>query len=91
MFFLFQLCVTLSHLCCLLTQADLTDILDPLVFHHDCAKATFTQVCHKLPPENASCLRILQAAKYVTVDLTATNETQMQALSMLQDIFIWDM
>ncbi|KAJ8722117.1 hypothetical protein PYW08_004519 [Mythimna loreyi] len=86
-----QLCVTLAHLCCLLTQADLTDILDPLVFHHDCAKTTFTQVCHRLPPENASCLRILQAAKYITVDLTANNETQMQALSMLQDIFIWDM
>ncbi|XP_035439500.2 HEAT repeat-containing protein 6 [Spodoptera frugiperda] len=86
-----QLCVTLAHLCCLLTQADLADILDPLVFHYDSAKATFTQACHKLPPENASCLKILQAAKYVTVDLTASNDTQMQALSMLQDIFIWDM
>ncbi|KAH9644896.1 hypothetical protein HF086_007984 [Spodoptera exigua] len=86
-----QLCVTLAHLCCLLTQADLADILDPLVFHYENAKATFTQVCHKLPPENASCLKILQAAKYVTVDLTASNDTQMQALSMLQDIFIWDM
>ncbi|KAF9421110.1 hypothetical protein HW555_002822 [Spodoptera exigua] len=86
-----QLCVTLAHLCCLLTQADLADILDPLVFHYENAKATFTQVCHKLPPENASCLKILQAAKYVTVDLTASNDMQMQALSMLQDIFIWDM
>ncbi|XP_026735223.1 HEAT repeat-containing protein 6 isoform X1 [Trichoplusia ni] len=86
-----QLCVTLAHLCCLLTQADLSDILDPLVFHYDTAKALFTQVCHKLPPENASCLRILQAAKYVTVDLTTTSDPQMQSLSMLQDIFIWDM
>ncbi|XP_075977882.1 HEAT repeat-containing protein 6 [Anticarsia gemmatalis] len=86
-----QLCVTLAHLCCLLTQADLSDILDPLVFHYDCAKALFTQVCQKLPPENASCLKILQAAKYVTVDLTAANDTQMQALNMLQDIFIFDM
>lgn len=86
-----QLCVTLAHMCCLLTQADLADILDPLVFHYDCAKALFNQVCHKLPPENASCFKILQAAKYVTVDLTAASDTQMQALSMLQDIFIWDM
>ncbi|CAB3261513.1 unnamed protein product [Arctia plantaginis] len=86
-----QLCVTLAHLCCLLTQADLSEILDPLVFHYESAKSLFTQVCHKLPPENASCLKILQAAKYVTVDLTAANDTQMQTLSMLQDIFIWDM
>ncbi|XP_028176593.1 HEAT repeat-containing protein 6 [Ostrinia furnacalis] len=86
-----QLCVTLAHLCCLLTQSDLNDILDPLVFHYDCAKSLFTQLCHKLPPENASCLKILQAAKYVTVDLTASNDTQSQSLTMLQDIFIWDM
>ncbi|KAL0838793.1 hypothetical protein ABMA28_016835 [Loxostege sticticalis] len=86
-----QLCVTLAHLCCMLTQSDLNDILDPLVFHYDCAKSLFTQLCHKLPPENASCLKILQAAKYVTVDLTAANDTQSQSLGMLQDIFIWDM
>lgn len=86
-----QLCVTLAHLCCLLTQSDLTEILDPLIFHFDCAKVLFTQVCHKLPPENASCLRILQAAKYVTVDLTAASDAQIQTLNMLQDIFIWDM
>lgn len=90
-FLLFQLCVTLAHLCCMLTQSDLNDILDPLVFHYDCAKSLFTQLCHKLPPENASCLKILQAAKYVTVDLTAANDTQSQSLGMLQDIFIWDM
>ncbi|KAG6456598.1 hypothetical protein O3G_MSEX009826 [Manduca sexta] len=86
-----QLCVTLAHLCCLITQSDLSDILDPLVFHYDCAKALFTQVCHRLPPENASCSKILQAAKYVTVDLTASNDAQTQSLTMLQNIFIWDL
>lgn len=86
-----QLSVTLAHLCCLLKQTDLPEILDPLVFHYDCAKSLLTQLCHKLPPENSSCLRILEAAKYVTVDLTAANDTQSQSLSMLQDIFIWDM
>ncbi|XP_047029951.1 HEAT repeat-containing protein 6 [Helicoverpa zea] len=86
-----QLCLTLAHLCCLLTPSDLSDIYDPLVFHFDYAKTIFRQVCQKLPPENTSCLRILQAAKYVTVDLCAANETQMQTLSMLQDVFIWDM
>ncbi|KAJ2949139.1 hypothetical protein O0L34_g6080 [Tuta absoluta] len=86
-----QLCVTLAHICCLLKQSDLPDILDPLVFHFDCAKALFNQVCRKLPPENASCMKILQAAKYVTVDVTATSDTQQQALGMLQEIFIWDM
>ncbi|KAL4715902.1 hypothetical protein ACJJTC_013202 [Scirpophaga incertulas] len=86
-----QLCVTLAHLCCLMSESDLADVLDPLVFHHECAKALFTQICHKLPPENPSCVKILQAAKHVTVDLTATNDTQSQSLSMLQDIFIWDM
>ncbi|CAH0398322.1 unnamed protein product [Chilo suppressalis] len=86
-----QLCVTLAHMCCMLTAADLTDILDPLVFHYDCAKSLFTQLCHKLPPENSSCLKILQAAKYVTIDLTAANDTQSQSLAMLQNIFIWDM
>ncbi|XP_026761719.2 HEAT repeat-containing protein 6 [Galleria mellonella] len=86
-----QLCVTLAHMCCLLTKSDLTEILDPLVFHHECAKTLYTQLCHKLPPENASCLKILQAAKYVTVDLTANCNTQQQSLGMLQDIFIWDM
>ncbi|XP_059052046.1 HEAT repeat-containing protein 6 [Achroia grisella] len=86
-----QLCITLAHMCCILTKSDLTDILDPLVFHHECAKSLYTQLCHKLPPENASCLKILQAAKYVTVDLTASGNTQQQSLGMLQDIFIWDM
>ncbi|KAM3965313.1 HEAT repeat-containing protein 6 [Aphomia sociella] len=86
-----QLCITLAHMCCLLTQSDLTEILDPLVFHHECARSLYTQLCHKLPPENASCLKILQAAKYVTVDLTANCQTQQQSLGMLQDIFIWDM
>ncbi|XP_028039412.1 HEAT repeat-containing protein 6-like isoform X2 [Bombyx mandarina] len=85
-----QLCVTLAHLCCQLTPSDLTDILDHLVFHYDCAKAVFTQVFQRLPPENASCLRILQAAKYVTVDLVASNDAQSQSLSLLQDIFIFD-
>ncbi|XP_046965630.1 HEAT repeat-containing protein 6 isoform X1 [Vanessa cardui] len=85
-----QLCVTLAHLCCLLKPSDLTDILDPLVFHFDCAKSLYIQLYNKLPPENASCLKILQAAKYVTMDLTPENETQMQSLGMLQDIFIWE-
>lgn len=91
MVILFQLCVTLAHLCCLLKQTDLTDILDPLVFHFECAKSLFTQLYQKLPPENVSCMKILQAAKYVTVDLTATNDTHLQSLGMLQEIFIWDM
>ncbi|XP_060803157.1 HEAT repeat-containing protein 6 [Amyelois transitella] len=86
-----QLCVTLAHMCCLLTPADLTEILDPLVFHYECAKSLYTQLCHRLLPENASCMKILQAAKYVTVDLTASSQTQQQSLAMLQDIFIWDM
>ncbi|XP_049873203.1 HEAT repeat-containing protein 6 [Pectinophora gossypiella] len=86
-----QLCVTLAHMCCLLKQSDLTDILDPLVFHYDCAKSLFTQLCHKLPPENSSCMKILQAAKYVTVDLTASSDSQQQSLGMLQEIFIWDL
>ncbi|XP_073955828.1 HEAT repeat-containing protein 6 [Choristoneura fumiferana] len=86
-----QLSVTLAHLCCQLKESDLTEILDPLVFHCDCAKSLLAQLCHKLPPENTSCLKILEAAKYVTVDLTAANDTQSQSLSILQDIFIWDM
>ncbi|XP_050350439.1 HEAT repeat-containing protein 6 [Nymphalis io] len=85
-----QLCVTLAHMCCLLKPSDLTDILDPLVFHFDCAKSLYTQLYNKLPPENTSCLKILQAAKYVTMDFTPENETQMQSLGMLQDIFIWE-
>ncbi|XP_023946380.1 HEAT repeat-containing protein 6 [Bicyclus anynana] len=85
-----QLCVTLAHLCCLLKASDLPDILDPLIFHFDCAKALYTQSYHKLPPENASCMKILQAAKYITVDLTPENDTQSQSLGMLQEIFIWD-
>ncbi|KAI8436833.1 hypothetical protein MSG28_010288, partial [Choristoneura fumiferana] len=85
-----QLSVTLAHLCCQLKESDLTEILDPLVFHCDCAKSLLAQLCHKLPPENTSCLKILEAAKYVTVDLTAANDTQSQSLSILQDIFIWD-
>lgn len=89
--FSFQLCVTLAFLCSLLTQSDLDEIMDPLVFHYECAKTLFTQVCHKLPPESESCLSILQAAKHVTVDLTAANDTQTQSLTMLQDIFVWDM
>ncbi|XP_048478453.1 HEAT repeat-containing protein 6 [Plutella xylostella] len=86
-----QLCVTLSHMCCLLKQSDLADILDPLVFHYDCAKSLFTQLCHRLPPENPSCLVILEAAKYVTMSLTAESDAQQQALATLQEIFIWDM
>ncbi|XP_072949286.1 HEAT repeat-containing protein 6 [Epargyreus clarus] len=86
-----QLCVTLAHLCCLLKQPDLTDILDPLVFHFDCAKSLLTQLYQKLPPENTSCLKILQAARYVTMDFVAANETQSQTLGMLQEMFIWDM
>ncbi|KAG7308603.1 hypothetical protein JYU34_005823 [Plutella xylostella] len=86
-----QLCVTLSHMCCLLKQSDLADILDPLVFHFDCAKSLFTQLCHRLPPENPSCLVILEAAKYVTMSLTAESDAQQQALATLQEIFIWDM
>ncbi|KOB75437.1 putative HEAT repeat containing 6 [Operophtera brumata] len=74
-----------------LVWRDLADILDPLSFHCYCAKSLFLQVCRRLPPENASCLKILQAAKYVTVDLTSGNESQTQALAMLQDIFIWDL
>ncbi|XP_045498148.1 HEAT repeat-containing protein 6 [Colias croceus] len=85
-----QLCVTLAHMCCLLKQSDLTDILDPLVFNFDCAKSLYTQLYQKLPPENSSCMKILQAAKYVTVDLTATNDSHLQSLGMLQEIFIWD-
>ncbi|XP_045773429.1 HEAT repeat-containing protein 6 isoform X1 [Maniola jurtina] len=85
-----QLCVTLAHLCCLLKPSDLPDILDPLIFHFDCAKSLYTQSYHKLAPENASCMKILQAAKYITVDLTPENETQSQSLGMLQEIFIWD-
>nr|XP_026499699.1 HEAT repeat-containing protein 6 isoform X1 [Vanessa tameamea]XP_026499700.1 HEAT repeat-containing protein 6 isoform X1 [Vanessa tameamea]XP_026499701.1 HEAT repeat-containing protein 6 isoform X2 [Vanessa tameamea] len=85
-----QLCVTLAHLCCLLKPSDLTDILDPLVFHFDCAKGLYIQLYNKLPPENTSCLKILQAAKYVTMDFAPENETQMQSLGMLQDIFIWE-
>ncbi|CAH2246737.1 jg8801 [Pararge aegeria aegeria] len=85
-----QLCVTLSHLCCLLKLSDLPDILDPLIFHFDSAKALYTQSYHKLPPENASCMKILQAAKYLTVDLTPENDIQSQSLGMLQEIFIWD-
>ncbi|CAK1580315.1 unnamed protein product [Parnassius mnemosyne] len=85
-----QLCVTFAHICCLLKPSDLTDILDPLVFHGDCAKSLFTQVYLKLPPENASCLKILQAAKFVTMDLVAENDTQAPALGMLQEIFILD-
>ncbi|CAK1551115.1 unnamed protein product [Leptosia nina] len=45
-----QLCVTLAHMCCLLKQSDLTDILDPLVFHFDCAKSLYAQLYQKLPP-----------------------------------------
>ncbi|CAG9102480.1 unnamed protein product [Plutella xylostella] len=86
-----QLCVTLSHMCCLLKQSDLADILDPLVFHYDCAKSLFTQLCHRLPPENPSCIVILEAAKYVTMSLTAESDAQQQALATLQEIFIWDM
>ena len=88
--FIFQLCVTLAHLCCLLKPSDLNEVMDPLIFHFDCAKALFTQLYHKLPPENAFCLKILQAAKYVTMDVTVENETQLQSLQMLQEIFIWD-
>lgn len=89
--FSFQLCVTLAHMCCRLKPSDLTEILDPIVFHFDCAKALITQLYHKLPPENPACMKILQAAKYVTMDLTASSDTQAQALGMLQEIFIWDM
>ncbi|GBP30966.1 HEAT repeat-containing protein 6 [Eumeta japonica] len=86
-----QLCVTLSHLCCLLKPSDLPDILDPLSFHYECGKGLFTQLPHKLPPENASCLKILEAAKHVTMNLTAINNTQRQCLGMLQEMFIWDL
>ncbi|XP_041979377.1 HEAT repeat-containing protein 6 isoform X1 [Aricia agestis] len=85
-----QLCVTLAHLCCLLKPSDLPEILDPLVFHFDCAKSMYAQLYNKLPPENASCLKMLQAAKFVTIDLIAETDTQQQALGMLQEIFIWD-
>ncbi|CAH0715508.1 unnamed protein product, partial [Brenthis ino] len=85
-----QLCVTLAHLCCLLKPSDLNDIVDPLVFHFDCAKALYTQLYHKLPPENTSCLKILEAAKYITMDLAVENDIQLQSLGMLQEIFIWD-
>nr|XP_032517366.1 HEAT repeat-containing protein 6-like [Danaus plexippus plexippus] len=85
-----QLCVTLAHLCCLLKLPDLADILDPLVFHFDCAKSLFTQLHHKLPPENVSYLKILEAAKYVTVELVPENDTQSQTVGMLQELFIWD-
>ncbi|XP_053609751.1 HEAT repeat-containing protein 6 [Plodia interpunctella] len=86
-----QLCVTLAHMCCQLSPSDLSDILDPLVFHYECAKSLYTQLCHRLLPENTSCVKILQAAKYVTMDLTASSQPQQQALALLQDIFIWDM
>ncbi|XP_047511457.1 HEAT repeat-containing protein 6 isoform X2 [Pieris napi] len=86
-----QLCVTLAHACCLLQQTDLADILDPLIFNFECAKSLYAQLYQKLAPENVSCMKILQAAKYVTVDLTAANDTQLQSLGMLQEIFIWDM
>lgn len=82
--------MTLAHLCCLLKQSDLPELLDPLSFHYDCAKGLFTQVRHKLPPENPSCVRLLEAAKYVTIDLVAESEVQQQALGMLQEMFIWD-
>ncbi|XP_068633378.1 HEAT repeat-containing protein 6 [Battus philenor] len=86
-----QLCVTLAHFCCLLEPSDLADIQDPLIFHGECAKSLYSQVYQKLPPENASCLKILQAAKFVTMDLIPENDTQTQALGTLQDIFILDM
>ncbi|XP_050679813.1 HEAT repeat-containing protein 6 [Leptidea sinapis] len=85
-----QLCVTLAHMCCILEQSDLGDIVDSLVFHVDCAKGLYTQLYQKLPPENPSCMKMLQAAKHVTVDLTSLNELQSQSLGMLQDMFIWD-
>lgn len=85
-----QLCVTLSHLCCLLTVADMSDIMDPLCFHYDSAKTLFTQLSKRLLPANGSCTYILEAAKYVTVNLNADNKSQRQVLAMLQDIFIWE-
>lgn len=82
--------MTLAHLCCMLRRSDLADVLDPLSFHHDCAKSLLTQLRHKLPPENASCAHLLRAAKFVTIDLAAETDAQMHSLGMLQEMFIWD-
>lgn len=51
-------------------------------------KTLFSHLVQNLPPENVSCMKILQAAKHVTVDLTATNDTQTLSLQLLQEIFL---
>ncbi|KPJ08492.1 HEAT repeat-containing protein 6 [Papilio machaon] len=86
-----QLCVTIAHICCLLEPSDLADILDPLTYHGETAKTMFAEVYHKLLPEDISCFKILQAAKYVNMDLVPQNEIQARALNILKNIFLLEL
>ncbi|KPI94371.1 HEAT repeat-containing protein 6 [Papilio xuthus] len=86
-----QLCVTISHICCLLQPSDLADILDPLTYHGETAKRMFAEVYHKLLPEDISCFKILQASKYVNMDLVPQNELQARALNLLKNMFLLEL
>lgn len=58
-----QLFVTLAHLTCLLTSKDETKGI--LSNHEDILRSLSKELCCRLPPENQSCVKMLDAAKYL--------------------------
>ncbi|XP_077298499.1 HEAT repeat-containing protein 6 [Arctopsyche grandis] len=85
-----QLCVTLSHLACSITSEDLADVLNPLCFYWEIAAKLLQEVIQRTEPQSETCSKLLNAAKYVTTELSSSNDKQTQSLNILQNMFIWD-